>query len=131
MQNNPGSGAAGATGSTAPAAISGIPFAKYAHPMWVFDPETLAFLEVNDAAIRQYGYTRSEFLGMTIRDIRPPEDVSELVRDDRSKGVTTAATWRHRIRNGVIVKVAITSWQVTYGGKPAELVLARWEDGTN
>ncbi len=128
MQNNPGSGAAGAV---TPAAISGIPFAKYAHPMWVFDPETLAFLEVNEAAIRQYGYSRSEFLQMTIRDIRPPEDVSDLVRDDRAKGVATAATWRHKTRNGVIVKVAITSWQVTYGGKLAELVLARWEDGTS
>ena len=99
--------------------------------MWVFDPETLAFLEVNDAAIRQYGYSRSEFLQMTIRDIRPPEDVSELVRGNRPKGLATAATWRHKTRNGVIVNVTITSWQVTYGGKLAELVLARWEDGAS
>ncbi|MEI9962240.1 MAG: PAS domain-containing protein [Limisphaerales bacterium] len=41
--------------------------------MWVFDLETLAFLEVNESAIQHYGYSREEFLAMTIRDIRPPE----------------------------------------------------------
>ena len=41
-------------------------------PMWAFDPETLAFLDVNEAAVRHYGYSREEFLSMTILDIRPP-----------------------------------------------------------
>lgn len=54
-------------------------FAHSPHPMWVFDQETLAFLEVNDAAVRRYDYTREEFLGMTILDIRPVEDVQMLV----------------------------------------------------
>ena len=43
------------------------------NPMWVFDLETQAFLEVNEAAIQHYGYSREEFLAMTIADIRPPE----------------------------------------------------------
>ena len=43
------------------------------NPMWVFDLETLEFLEVNEAAIQHYGYSREEFLAMTIMDIRPPE----------------------------------------------------------
>jgi PAS domain-containing protein len=49
-------------------------------PMWVYDAETLAFLAVNEAAERQYGYARAEFLAMTLRDIRPPEDVPALER---------------------------------------------------
>ena len=47
------------------------PVRQQPYPMWVFDAETLAFLAVNDAAVRHYGYSREEFLGMTIRDIRP------------------------------------------------------------
>ena len=50
-------------------------------PMWVYDAESLAFLAVNDAAIRHYGYSREEFLAMTIKDIRPPEDVPRLLAD--------------------------------------------------
>ena len=49
------------------------------HPMWVYDLETLRFLAVNDAAVRRYGYSREEFLALTIRDIRPPEDVPALL----------------------------------------------------
>ena len=48
-------------------------------PMWVFDHETLAFLEVNDAAVQHYGYSREEFLGMKLSDIRPPEDVPAMM----------------------------------------------------
>jgi PAS domain S-box-containing protein len=48
-------------------------------PMWLFDAETLAFLEVNNAAIENYGYSREEFLQMTILDIRPQEDVVRLI----------------------------------------------------
>ena len=50
-------------------------------PMWVYDSETLGFLAVNDAAVRHYGYTRQEFLGMTIKDIRPPEDVEGVLAE--------------------------------------------------
>ena len=47
-------------------------------PMWVFDDETLRFLHVNEAAVRQYGFSMAEFLRMTLEDIRPPEDVPRL-----------------------------------------------------
>ena len=49
-------------------------------PMWVYDADTLRFLAVNDAAVRHYGYTSSEFLSMTITDIRPREDVDRAAR---------------------------------------------------
>ena len=52
-------------------------FQSNPNPMWVFDLETLKFLEVNEAAIQHYGYSREEFLAMTIMDIRPPEKSSQ------------------------------------------------------
>ncbi|MGE5726876.1 MAG: PAS domain-containing protein, partial [Acidobacteriota bacterium] len=55
--------------------LCGLPFAKNSHPMWVYDRETLAFLDVNEAAVRKYGYSRAQFLAMTIADIRPEEDL--------------------------------------------------------
>ena len=98
--------------------------------MWVFDRETLAFLDVNDAAVQQYGYSRDEFLSMAIREIRPPEDVPELLRQTpvpRPQGQSTAERWRHQAKNGAIFPVTITSWELTFRGRPAELVLARRE----
>jgi PAS domain S-box-containing protein len=108
--------------------LCGLPFARNPHPMWVFDRETLAFLDVNEAAVKKYGYTRLQFLAMTIADIRPPEDVPELLRRARARGATTGAAWRHRTSVGAVVPVAITSWELTFRGRPAELVLARWEE---
>jgi PAS domain S-box-containing protein len=110
--------------------ILGIPFARNSHPMWVFDRETLAFLDVNDAAVKQYGYSRQEFLAMKIVDIRPSQDVPELLRQTnvlRAQGPSTGANWRHRDRNGTVFPVAITSWELTFRGRLAELVLARRE----
>ena len=110
--------------------IAGIPFARNMYPMWVFDRETLAFLDVNEAAIQQYGYSRREFLHMTIVEIRPPEDVPDLLRQtqvSRPKGPSTGANWRHRARNGTVFAVAITSWEISFRGRHAELVLARRE----
>jgi PAS domain S-box-containing protein len=98
--------------------------------MWVFDRETLAFLEVNDAAVGLYGYSRQEFLAMKITDIRPPEDVPDLLRQTRfprARGASTGEHWRHRNSLGAVFSVAITSWELTYRGRPAELVLARKE----
>jgi len=108
--------------------IMGIPFAGNSHPMWVFDRETLAFLDVNDAAARTYGYSREEFLRMNIVQIRPPEEVPELLRETKSpraKGPNAGDRWRHWNKNREIFTVAITSWEVTFRGRAAELVLAR------
>jgi len=95
-------------------------------PMWVFDLETLAFLEVNEAAIRHYGYMREEFLAMTIRDIRPPKDVPALMQTFVAPvvGLNEAGTWRHRKKDGSFIDVEITSHQLIFAGRPAELVLA-------
>ena len=103
-------------------------FAANPHPMWFFDTKTLAFLEVNDAAVAQYGFRRDEFLAMTIADIRPPEDVSRLrgaVGRVAESAIDEAGIWRHRKKDGSILLVEIVSHALEYDGRPAELVLVR------
>lgn len=94
--------------------------------MWVYDLLTLRFLAVNNAAIRHYGYSREEFLEMTIKDIRPPEDVQVLSDyiDSGNHEVHQAAEWRHRKKDGTIINVEITSNRLNFGGRAAEFVLA-------
>src|SRR4029079_17882093 len=75
-------------------------------PMWVYDAETLRFLAVNDAAIRHYGYSRHEFLGMTIKDIRPQEDIEGMLASVRAAGGPRSpmpGIWRHRKRDGTSI----------------------------
>src|SRR5664279_1933119 len=56
-------------------------FNGHTTPMWVYDQETLRFLDVNQAAILRYGYSRAEFLGMTILDIQPMADIPLLLHE--------------------------------------------------
>lgn len=95
-------------------------------PLWVYDLETLAFLAVNEAAIRNYGYSREEFLSMTIKDIRPPEDVPVLLAivGKAPNGFDVSGAWRHRKKGGTIIDVDITSYTLTFAGRRAEIVLA-------
>ena len=93
--------------------------------MWVYDLATLRFLAVNDAAVRHYGYSRAEFLDMTIKDIRPPEDVrllEEYLGSEYSE-LDHAGEWRHRKKDGTVINVNITSNRLNFGGRAAEFVL--------
>ncbi|MDX6694372.1 MAG: hypothetical protein QOF02_1975 [Blastocatellia bacterium] len=95
-------------------------------PMWVYDLETLSFLAINDAAVHSYGYSREEFLRMTIKDIRPLEDVPTLL-DNVTKvfsGLDEAGVWRHRKKDGTIIDAEITSYPLQFAERRAELVLA-------
>lgn len=96
------------------------------HPVWVYDRETLRFLAVNDAAVRNYGYTRSEFLSMTIEQIRPAEDLSTLLETIAAleNGKTEVGTWRHVRKDGSIIDVEITSYALAFDGRPADFVIA-------
>jgi PAS domain S-box-containing protein len=95
-------------------------------PMWVYDRDTLAFLAVNAAAVHHYGYSQAEFLGMTLKDICPPEDVAAVLDNVAytSAGLDDTDTWRHRKRDGTIIEVEIPSHFLTFAGRPARLVLA-------
>ena len=96
-------------------------------PMWVYDADTLAFLDVNDAAVRHYGYTRDEFLAMRIVDIRPPEDIPAVLADVKSRGgpgAPNAKVWRHVRRDGSVIHVEITAGRIAFQGRKAALVLS-------
>jgi PAS domain S-box-containing protein len=96
-------------------------------PLWVYDVETLRFLAVNKAAVMQYGYSEAEFLGMTIRDIRPFNQLPQLdyalsaVKPEQS----TLGRWQHRKKDGQVIHVDVSSESILLNGHPARLVLAR------
>ena len=99
-------------------------------PFWVFDIETLAFLAVNAAAIRTYGYLREEFLAMTILDIRPRDAEPavrasvEAVAQEDVYGRDSSQVWLHETRYGTRLHVRIHSSSIRFDGRPARLVLA-------
>jgi len=95
-------------------------------PLWVYDLETLQFLAVNDAAVAHYGFTREEFLGMTLREIRPPEDVPALMESYRTgvPGLVASGIFRHRKRDGTVIRVEIRSHDMRFADRSARLVLA-------
>jgi PAS domain S-box-containing protein len=96
------------------------------HPMWVYEVGSLKFLEVNHSAVEHYGYSREEFLRMTLRDIRPPEDVPDLLRDtDKASSERhTDGPWRHRKKDGTIIYVEITAHPLLFQGCDARFVLS-------
>ncbi len=94
-------------------------------PMWVYDFHTLQILDVNEAAVQRYGYSRPEFLALTIRDLRPEEDVPkflELLPTTLNSDRT--GPWRHGLKDGSIIQVLITSHTVKFGDRNARLVMA-------
>jgi two-component system, cell cycle sensor histidine kinase and response regulator CckA len=96
------------------------------HPMWVYDLETLRFLAVNESAVRRYGYSRDEFLALTIQEIRPPEDVPALLSfvAGSGPGLEQAGLWRHRLKDGSLIDVEITHHPLEFDGQRSRLVLA-------
>ncbi len=94
-------------------------------PMWVYDVQTLQVLDVNDAATQRYGYSRSEFLALTIRDLRPQEDVPKFLELlPHTPNSDRTGPWRHSLKDGTIIQVLITSHSVKFGERAARLVMA-------
>lgn len=100
-------------------------FLKGPSPKWIYDIETLRFLEVNEAAIAKYGYSREEFLQMTLRDIRPAEDMPLFEQyhevNPAPKG-TLKEQWRHCKKNGEIITVDTIAHTVVFEHKKARMV---------
>jgi PAS domain S-box-containing protein len=100
-------------------------FENNPQPMWIYDQATLRFLAVNHAAIKHYGYSQDEFLSMTLKDIRPPEDIERLLASTSAptKDLHSEGPWRHRRRDGAILIVEIIEHPLTFDGRAASLVL--------
>ncbi len=96
------------------------------HPVWVYDLKTLAILDVNHSAVRNYGFSREEFLSLRITDIRPAEDISALLASaaKRSPDTEFSGVWKHGKKDGTLIDVEITSHPLVYGGRDARLVVA-------
>jgi PAS domain S-box-containing protein len=94
-------------------------------PCWIYDADTLAFLAVNESAIRAYGYTREEFLRMTIRDIRPAQEVPALKTflADLPPDYNSTKGWTHRKKDGTDMVVDIFSHGIVQNGRSARLVV--------
>ena len=100
-------------------------FVNNPQPMWIYDTETLSFLEINRAAINHYGYSRGEFLSMTIKDIRPKEEVDLMMKSVALSNnyYNSFGEWRHCKKNGEIIDVEIISHAITYNGRKARHIL--------
>ncbi|MFA9390398.1 MAG: PAS domain S-box protein [Prolixibacteraceae bacterium] len=105
---------------------------KYRHlfennplPMWIVDAETHAFLEVNEAAVNHYGYSREEFLQMTIKDIRIEKDTVVLDQEMQSPGhnPNCHGVCKHLQKNGAIIQVNIISHNVSFENRNALMVV--------
>jgi PAS domain S-box-containing protein len=94
-------------------------------PLWVFDPEDCRILDVNDAASAHYGYSRAEFLSMTIEGLRPfgsaPSTRTTLEACHDRNNVDG---WRHRTKDGSVIDVELHAYSMTFRGRAACIVIA-------
>jgi PAS domain S-box-containing protein len=93
-------------------------------PMWVFDRGSLELLEVNQAAIGLYGYTRDELLAMRITDLLPAEDVAAVVEGLRHEDtLVQPLEWHHRVKGGQLIDVEAMTHQIRYARRHATLAV--------
>ncbi len=95
-------------------------------PMWVFDSETFRFLAVNDAAVRRYGWSESEFLSMKLTDIRSAAENERLrswLSGSKVRTLKNAGIWMHKDKAGTEFPVEVTSDDIVWQGQPARIVV--------
>jgi PAS domain S-box-containing protein len=102
-------------------------FMKSPMPKWIYELDSLRIREVNEAAINKYGYSRDQFLSMTIKEIRPPEDGGKM--GALSKKVAPGSTvyfgqWRHRTANGEILHVEVSGHLTMHQGKEMMMIVS-------
>ncbi len=99
------------------------------HPMWIFEVETLRFLKVNDAAVSRYGYSVDEFLNMTLRDIRPADEVEALEQTVSNaanlESVLISGPWTHILRDGRRIQVEVSSHRIRFERQQARFSLVQ------
>jgi two-component system, cell cycle sensor histidine kinase and response regulator CckA len=100
-------------------------FEQSPQPMWVFDEKTLVFIDVNEAAIATYGYSRDEFLRMDITQIRPPEEIPTLLQRIRSGAAHPPRVWIHLTKSGRAIDVEVASKALIIGGRAVRLAVVR------
>lgn len=101
-------------------------FESNPNPMWIYDDETLKFINVNKTAINHYGYTKSEFLSMTIKDIRPQEDILQIINfiESTKEDIRTSFNVRHKKKDGTIIYVEVKSNPITVSNKQKSRIVS-------
>jgi len=101
-------------------------FESNPNPMWLFHKDTFAFVAVNDAVIAKYGFSKNEFLNMTIWDIRPTEDICLLIETLKISHQDTCdmGLWRHVKKSGEVFWVSIAMHDITFNQQPCSMVMA-------
>ena len=97
-------------------------FESTPQPIWVYNEETLRFLAVNEAATRIYGYTKEQFLSMTVHDIRPKEDIPALLIKNENE-LVLSSPWRHETSDKRTIYVELSSHPIVFDGKNSRLVI--------
>ena len=101
-------------------------FNKNPVPMWMTSLPGNQFIDVNEAAVKHYGYSRDEFLSMSGKDIRPPEEVERYLKygEVRMEEIYYAGVWQHKKKDGTLINVEIIAQDIFYEGRMVRLVLA-------
>jgi PAS domain S-box-containing protein len=99
-------------------------FENHTEPMWIYDLATLRFLEVNDAAVKRYGYTHAEFLAMTLKDIRTPEAMAAAPSSlSKVHVLSKSGPSIHRAKDGTLIRGEIMSQVLSFGNRKARMVM--------
>lgn len=97
-------------------------------PQWIYDMDTFEFLQVNEAAVRHYGYSEQEFLSMTIKDIRPKTEIPRLVQVHEAfrfyEGIGHYGLFSHLKKDGSPIQVQISGHRLAFEGRDCELIIA-------
>lgn len=86
-------------------------------PMWIHDASSLKFIRVNEAAVRKYGYSREEFLEMTVEDISQAGELKRIMKT--RSAINDLGEWNHRLKSGEVIAVEATSHGLDYAGQKA------------
>lgn len=104
-------------------------FYNSALPKWIYEMDSLNIMEVNEAAIKHYGYSREEFLSMSIKDIRPAEDIPKLLDKSRKAKVEGLSSyygvWNHLLKSGEVIQVEVYGHIIIYKGKKCKTVTCK------
>ena len=92
-------------------------------PMWLFDLETFQFLDVNEAAISHYGYSRDEFMRMAVTDIRLEADLETFKEQLKGLAAQSIAlgNLKHKRKDGSVIDVQVVGYKEIFMGRPSFL----------
>ena len=95
-------------------------------PMWIYDLQSMRFMDVNEAAVQHYGWTQEEFLSMSVYDLRHEDHAAteEGKQDKKVSNYSNSGIWTQKTKDGRLVDVEIASHEMTFNGRPARIVLA-------